>query len=254
MRKNIVGILAFAALSIMSCKKQLLMTYESANSIYFAPAVFNMPLGSSPLLDSTAVSFALGGSSTKDSSIKLYVVVTGAPADQDRAYNLVVDSDSSTATPGVHFVEPAPIQYIRAGKVRDTINLKLLRTADMQDSNYKIIFRLPPNENFNNAMEYKMTSATRRLNYTKYTVYVTDILKKPARWLDAYLGSFTRKKLFLICEQLNTTPSYLDAQISVADVNFFGKYMQRYLNQMAVDGNPVYEDDGSRMTMGPSVQ
>ncbi len=143
MRKNIVCIGVLIALSFMSCKKELLMTYHSENSIYFAPAVFNMPLGSSPLLDTTAISFAFAGGSTSDSTIKLYVVVTGAPEDQDRAYNLVVDSDSSTAKPGVHFVAPAPVQYIKAGKVRDTVNLKLLRTADMQDSNYRIIFRYP---------------------------------------------------------------------------------------------------------------
>lgn len=125
----------------------------------------------------------------------------------------------------------------------------------MQESNFTIIFKLKENENFNTAMISKTISPTRTLSYIKYTVNVNDILAKPKRWLDAYLGTFTRKKLFMVCDMLDTTPAYLDSQAGVGDIVFYGQYMQRYLNQMDKDGKTIYEDDGiTPMKMGPSVQ
>lgn len=246
--KKIFFYCVFPIVFLTACKKQGLITYNSDNSIYFAQTILSTPV------NSATISFAFAGGNTLDSVIRLYVAVTGTTTAQDRPYSLVVDKDSSTAKAGVHFVEPAVTQSIKAGTVRDTVYLKLLRTADMLDSNFTIIFRLKPNEQFNTAMEFKMISASRRLNYTVYTVNVNDVLQKPARWVDGYVGVFTRKKLLLMCELLNITPTYLDKDASVADMNFYGRFMQRYLNQMAANGNPVFEINGSRMVMGPLVQ
>ena len=234
---------------LFSCKKDSIMTYNSENNIYFEPSVRSTPL------DTTAISFAFAGGAAKDSTIKIIVLVSGVPTNADRPYSIFVDKDSSTAKAGIHFEEPNAMQRIKAGNVRDTINLKLLRTEDMLDSNFKIILKLKANENFNTAMSFKKISDTRTLSYIKYTVNVNDILVKPKRWLDTYLGTFTRKKLFMICDLLDTTPAYMDAQAGVGDIVFYGQYMQRYLNQMEKEGNTIYEDDGvTKMKMGLSVQ
>jgi hypothetical protein len=248
MIKTIFFLCVLSVSFFSACKKQTLMTYNSDNSIYFASSLLNAPL------DSTIISFAFAGGAVTDSTIGIYVAVTGAPTAQDRPYRLVVDKNSSTAGAGVHYVAPATAQSIKAGKVRDTIYLKLLRTADMLDSSFKIVFRFEPNEQFNTAMEYKMLSPSRRLNYTQYTVYINDILRTPGRWSSDYLGVFTRKKLFLICELLNITPTYLDNEATLSENIFYGRFVQRYLNQMAADGNPIYEIDNSRMVMGRLVQ
>ncbi len=234
---------------LTACKKQTLMTYNSDNSIYFAQSV----LPRAPF-DSTAISFAFAGGTGTDSTLQIIIAVTGAPTAHDRPYTLVVDNTVSTAKAGTHYVAPAAAQSIKAGKLSDTIPLKLLRTADMLTNEFKIVLRVKANENFNTAMEYKMLSATQRLHYTRYTVYVNDIIRKPGRWLDTYMGTFTRKKLFLTCDLLNTTPAYMDVPASVADMVFYGTFMQRYLNQMKAAGNTIYEEDGSAMIMGPSVQ
>lgn len=248
MKKNHFFLFIIAVGLFTACTKQELMTYNSDNSIYFEHSNVGVPL------DTTMVSFAYSGGSARDSTINIYVLATGGATSQDRLYKLITDKDSSTAKAGIHFVEPAQAQSVKAGKMRDTIRLKLLRTADMRDSNFVIVLRLEPNENFNTDMPFKMASGNRKVSYITYKVNVNDILRKPGRWLDSYLGVFTRKKLFLLCDLLNTTTAYLDTQAPVSDIVFFGRFMQRYLNQMAADGNPVYEEDGSLMKMGPSVQ
>lgn len=249
MKLNKIIIAFVLVVGLFSCKKDVLMTYNSENSVYFEPSVRSTPL------DTTAVSFAFAGGTAKDSTINIIVLVSGAPATVDRTYGLYIDKDSSTAKAGVHFEAPNATQSIKAGYVRDTIRLKLLRTQDMLDSNFTIVFKLKANENFNTAMSSKIISPTRTLNYIKYTVNVNDILVKPKRWLDTYLGTFTRKKLFMICDMLDTTPAYMDTSVGVGDIVFYGQFMQRYLNQMEKDGNTVYEDDGvTKMKMGPSVQ
>lgn len=251
MKKNHFLLFIIVVGLFTSCTKQGLMTYNTDNSIYFDNYTTVTPRIP---LDTTAVSFAYAGGTNKDSTIKIYISATGVPTTKDRPYKLLVDESLSTAKAGVHFVTPAPLQSIKAGSLFDTVLLKLLRTADMVDNNYKIVLRLEPNENFNTAIKFRIGSANKPVSAIQYAIHVNDLLRKPGRWLDSYLGTFTRKKLFLLCELLNTTTAYLDTQAPVSDVVFYGRFMQRYLNQMAANGTPVYEADGSLMKMGPAVQ
>ncbi|WP_315815442.1 hypothetical protein [Paraflavitalea speifideaquila] len=48
-------------------------------------------------------------------------------------------------------------------------------------------------------------------------------------------------------DRLNTT-------ITIAELIYFGRFMQRYLNEQKAAGNIIKEEDGSDMIMGPSVQ
>ncbi len=102
-------------------------------------------------------------------------------------------------------------------------------------------------------MKYRMVS-NRQVSLVSFRWFANDIIKKPARWLDTYLGTFTRKKLLLMAQVLGFEPAYLDASVSIVEMTAYGKFMQRYLNEQKAAGNTVYEDDGSEMTMGPSVQ
>ncbi|MNL27129.1 hypothetical protein D3C87_1486980 [compost metagenome] len=71
------------------------------------------------------------------------------------------------------------------------------------------------------------------------------------------MGAFSRKKLFLMAEVAeiknlgdldNTTITTIPKTI------YYGTFMQRYLNEMKAAGKTIYEDNGSEMIMGPSVQ
>ncbi|KIA91846.1 hypothetical protein OC25_19710 [Pedobacter kyungheensis] len=253
MKKNIVSIIAFmVTLVMLSCEKPL-NTYDSKDSIYFNDAA-RLPLFSGEVIkDSTIVSFSLAKS--QDSVVNMVVSTTGAKSSQDRPYNLTVNT-SSTAKEGVHFEILNKSFSIKKNQLKDTVKIKFLRKADMQTNTFLLSFDLLENENFITGMNNKVTNQTtgKKISYINYRWYVNDIIKKPARWLDTYLGTFTRKKLLLMVSVLNIDPAYLDTSVSIAEMVAYAKYMQRYLNDQKLQGNTILEDDGSIMIMGPSVQ
>jgi hypothetical protein len=92
------------------------------------------------------------------------------------------------------------------------------------------------------------------LNFINYRWFINDIIKKPTRWLDFYLGTFSRKKLNLMVEVLNVDPQYMDTNISIAETLAYGKFMQRYLNEQKAAGNLILDEDGQPMNMGSAAQ
>jgi len=253
MKKIIYSISTIMVLfTLVSCEKQL-MTYEGKPSIYFNEAGKQLIYGSDVNTDSINISFSLVKGT--DSIQKVILATTGAMSTADRAYRLEVDP-ASTAIAGKHYDALPTAFFIKKNQIKDTIQVKIHRTADMLTNSYVLYLNLVENENFSIEMKDKVINAAtgKRMSFIKYKIIISDILKKPTRWLDTYFGSFSRKKLFLICDYLNITPAYLDTSISVAEMNAFGKLMQRYLNEQKAGGNIIYDEDGTAMIMGVSVQ
>ncbi|MGM9476550.1 DUF4843 domain-containing protein [Pedobacter sp. GSP4] len=253
MKRNIISIIAIIITMIMlSCEKPL-NTYNSKDAIYFNDAA-RLPLFSGEVIkDSTIVSFSLAKS--QDSIVNMVIGTTGGKSSQDRPYRLSVNA-SSTAKEGVHFEILNKSFSIKKDQLKDTVKIKFLRKTDMQTNTFLLSFDLLDNENFITAMNNKVTNQTtgKKISYINYRWYVNDIIKRPARWLDTYMGTFTRKKLFLMVSILDVDPAYLDTSVSIAEMVAYAKYMQRYLNDQKLLGNTILEDDGSIMIMGPSVQ
>ena len=146
---------------------------------------------------------------------------------------------------------------IKAGEISDYVELHLKRTPAMLDTTLSIGLEIHANENFETMMESRVTNSLTgaTLSFNRHTVYVNDVLKKPGRWLDTYFGTFSRKKLALICELFNLTPEVLDKSIGIPEMTYFGKFTQRYLNDKKAIGETIYEEDGvTEMMMGPSSQ
>ncbi|MDQ0636725.1 hypothetical protein QF042_000290 [Pedobacter sp. W3I1] len=235
-----------------ACKKNL-DTYTGQNNIYFNEAGRLPAFNGEVIRDSTVMSFSLAKNT--DSVVNMIIKITGAVSDQDRSYKLVIDP-VSTAIPGKHFDALPQTFSIKKNKLQDTVKIKFHRTADLQAQNYTLFFKLVANENFSTEMVDKLINATtgQRLSFIRYRWFLNDIVKKPGRWTDGYLGVFTRKKLSLLAQVLNVEPSYLDTSVSIAEITAYGKFMQRYLNEQKAAGNTIYEEDGSEMIMGSLVQ
>ncbi|SMC64822.1 DUF4843 domain-containing protein [Pedobacter africanus] len=253
--KNILYSLSVLFLFIagVSCKKNNVITYEGKPDIYFNAATKLPDFNGEVISDSTVLSFAY--STATDSVAKIIIGVTGAMANHDRAYNLVVDP-RSTAIAGKHYDALPTTFTIKKNKLKDTVLLKTHRTSDMQTAEPLLILNLQPNENFVTAMQDKVLNATtgKKYSYVSYKVYINDIVKKPSGWFDFYLGVFSRKKLFLMVDVLSVEPSFFVGSPSLGILGAYGKYMQRYLNDQKVAGKTVYEDDGTEMIMGAGVQ
>jgi len=246
----ILGLMALTTLN--SCEKQL-MTYEGKPGIYFNETARLQKFQGEVLTDSVALSFALLASNEIIQPI--IVAATGNPATEDREYKLVIDP-VSTAISGTHYDGLPKTFTMKKNKFIDTIFIKFKRTPDLLVKGVTLFLNLEANENFVAELKDKVTSAStgKKISFIKYRVFLSDILKKPTRWLDGSFGTFTRKKLFLMCEFLNITPGFIDASISIAESSAYGKLMQRYLIDEKLAGRTVYEDDGQEMSMGPDSQ
>ncbi|MFT3902786.1 MAG: DUF4843 domain-containing protein [Niabella sp.] len=246
--KKILILLLFATV-LFSCKKDTIMNYEGKSGIYFV-----LPFDPFYPADTMVVSFALGDATVKDSTINIPVRALGSVSSQARDFKVIVE-DSSTAKAGVHYTMPS-IMSIKPNAVTDVISLTLHRTPDMQSRSYMLYLTLVENENFSVPVKSKITNPTTGtvLHYTRMKVIVSDMLTKPMYWLDYYLGDFSRKKVYLMADVLDV-PIKEVAEISdIGKQNFWGRYMQIYLNDKKGSGNPVYEEDGSEMIMGMGVQ
>lgn len=253
MKKNITYIIALVIIVLnISCKKSL-GTFSSDSSIYFYDAGRLPRFTGDAIKDSTIVSFSL--SKSQDSVVNMIVAAIGPNADHDRPYVLEVNP-KSTAVAGVHYTILNNSFQIRKNKSLDTVKIKFFRKADMQAANLLLSFDLKPNENFTTTYNNKVANTTTGQihSYVAYKWYVNDIIKKPARWLDVYVGVFSRKKLSLMVTVLGADPAYMDSAISIGELAAYGKFMQRYLNEQKALGNTILEEDGNIMVMGPLSQ
>jgi hypothetical protein len=250
MNKLILNILGLAILGILfSCEKEL-NKYEGKPTVYFYDAGKIPAFSGDNPKDSTIMSFSLAKS--QDSIVNMVISVAGAKSDIDRPYKLVINPKSD-ATAGTHYEILNSSFVIKKNRLADTVKIKFFRRADMQAKTFLLNFDLQENENFATDMKYRIVS-NRQVSLVSYRWFANDIIKKPARWLDTYLGTFTRKKLLLMAEILGIEPAYLDASVSIGEMTAYGKFMQRYLNDQKAAGKTIYEDDGSEMIMGASVQ
>lgn len=236
--------------TLAGCTKDL-KTFNEKPVVYFQAAVEARD-ATGQLFDSTVVTFAYASASLKDSVVTVGIKVTGAPAAEDRPFALKV-LDSSTAVAGKHYDIVSPM-VIPAGKVTTQLQIKFHRQPEMLTTPFQVYLALTANEHFGTDLLVKNLSGGKFVFTTWHRVKADDILARPMYWLDTYLGTFSRKKLYLMSEILEIPINKLNTSVTVAEVNFYGKFMQRYLNEQKANGNTIKEDDGADMLMGPSVQ
>jgi hypothetical protein len=257
MKKYIYVVIALVAIgSLFSACKKDLKTFEGETGIYFSPSVFAWE--KRPVGDSTVISFSFAKSTLKDSVILLPVMIAGPTSTTDKDFKLTIDP-ASTAVPGTHYEILNKNFMIPENGQAAVVGIKLHRTTDMLTKDYALILNLESNENFKTTMRDRVLDAAtgRKISYISYKIHLNDILKKPAAWLDYYLGPFSRKKLFLLAEtaEIKDIGDLDNTNLtSISKVVFYGTFMQRYLNEMKASGKTIYEEDGKEMRMGDGVQ
>lgn len=249
--KGLLWLIPFVILS--SCEKEL-HKYEGKPTIYFNETARTPQYSGEVIKDSTVISFSLAAEN--DSIVNMVIMTMGEKVDADRPYLLKVGANSDMVE-GTHYEMLNSEFVIRKNQLADTIHMKFFRTPEMEERNFLLSFDLLENENFSTSMQNKVLDATtgKTHSFVTYRWYVNDIIKRPSRWFDAYLGVFSRKKLFLMAEVMNIEPAYLDTSVAIAEMFAYGKFMQRYLNEQRAAGNTIYEEDETTiMVMGPSAQ
>ena len=172
----------FLVLVFFSCSEEKIMRYNAPeNYIRFTNAYW----------DSVRVSFV--NYPTENSfEVKLPVEITGSVLASALDYEVVVDKDASTGIEGTHF----SLERVTfgAGVFSDTLRMKLNRTADMKEGEFRIVLRLKDNENFTVIPS----------DYDYAIVRVSDKMSQPDWWnrgiVNDYLGAYSDDKytLFII--------------------------------------------------------
>jgi len=252
MKKTFLNILLVGSLAALSSCEKGLETYSATPAIYFNDAARLPAYVGEPIKDSTLLSFSL--LKEQETIVNMVIAATGAISNVDRPYRLEVNPNS-TAIAGQHYELLSSNFSIKKNKTTDTVKIKFFRTPDMQNNQFLLSFDLKANENFNTAMSHKTQNNGTVHSYINYRWWVDDLAKKPKRWLDAYLGTFSQKKLKLMIDILGADPAYMNTSISIGELVAYGKYMQRYLNEQEAAGNIIYEADNvTKMVMGAYVQ
>jgi len=249
-RSLIIPLIILAA----ACKREPLLTYNTSDNLYF-----NYKAGFQ-YVDTLDVSFAYSDASVKETIVALPLAVTGTPATADRQFNLVADP-ASTAVAGTHYELPQLV--IRAGKVQDTLFLKLKRAADLSTGTKKIMLQLQSNEFFHTDLQFRTVggSVIDTINMLKFSITVSDILSAGPYWetiYKPYFGNFSLKKVKFIHDLVGMPLDFW----SIAQPNnkqraeaiYYASVTGRYLAEQASLGNTILDEDGTPMLMGPAYQ
>lgn len=257
--KNKIIYICIVCIGLFSigCSTDTIETYSSRDNIYFTWADERPDISGSfynQNIDSLGVSFAFIPTTTTDTIFKIPVSVQGQMSEVDRTVKVSV-REESTAQQGVHF--DIPDEVVFGANLRfDSIPVTLYRTPDMKNESFTIVLELLANDDFDVNMKDEVTDVlTGEVKY--YTVFqltVNDILETPQYWFEPYLGVFTAKKMTLMSELLGIPLNLYTNLVSLAETQYQGQFMQRYLNEQAAAGNTIYEDDGTPMIMGLYVQ
>lgn len=234
-----------------SCKRDPLITYNSADNVYF-----NFIPTAGQVVDSTSVSFAYLDAGVKDTVLSIPVAVTGVPAAADRPFTISVDP-SSTAQAGTHYDLPQAV--IHARQVTDTVRLHLKRSPDLASGSRRLVLRLQPNDYFKTQLQYKMVNGSARdtVPVLTFSIMISDHLDKGLYWDSDYagfFGAFSLKKVTFIHDLLGMPLDFwsvsADNQRRAAAV-YYAATTSRYLGDQAALGNIIYDEDGTPMQMGP---
>lgn len=248
-----------------SCKKSMLTTYNTSDNIYFNYFRDVDPDRNQAGFPSDNVSFTFAYSTPNVTSavIPIPIAVTGTPRDIDRQFQLTVDPKSTTNAQ--HFTLPANF-VMRAGRVVDTIFLKLNRTADLQTREVTAIFNLTANSEFSTDLKRKIkdngADPADTINLLSFKVLVSDILAPGPSWGIQYFGAFSIKKVRLMNEVAGMPLNFWSIANGITDfkeqsalASYYAAFMSRYLQDQALAGNIIYEQDGiTRMRMGNAYQ
>ena len=245
-------IAAVMLLAFTACKKETIDLYSGSSVLYFDNSINYGNQRNTQRIDSLAFTFSLADVALVDSTVNIRVDLMGPQASQDRSFSVKVIDSLTTAVAGVHYDALKASYIIPANKSWMYIPVHIYRTKEMANQGFLLHFKLLPNQDFDTTLIQPQTKDS-LVSTGSITIYMDDQIAKPVRWLDAYLGDFSRKKILLICEQLDMKVTDF-LTISVAEAVYMGKAMQRYLNQQREAGNIIYEDDGREMKMGELSQ
>lgn len=232
--KNIVYIAMGFMLSLAACKKENIQMNIPEGSIYMD----NKSL-------SLEENFASYPESTTEVIVNLIIRVTGAAKNYDRPYQWVAQ-DSSTAVKGRDYEFVMDQLMVKAGKLTDTVQLKLKRNESLGADKTLLYLKLVPGKDFQQEISgFGILS----------TISMYNMVNEPPYWYwfaYDYFDEYSEKK-FLLLQDIAGMPedalskepaSDREIQLLIGKLKRWGLLLKRYLDEQDAKGETVYEADG----------
>ncbi len=247
----------FALLLLCWACKEEIDAYEGESGIYFS--------SQNIMLDTIFVPWGLQESEVTEQVYTLNVCLFGQVKPYDRKFSVRVSTDANdslAAEEGVDFRALDEEYVMPANQAEASIKITLLRRPDLDKKARRFTVHLQENEElkFLYSREMSLDSTewvgdvkVRRLDLQR-TIYMDERFQVPNWWPicgNSYFGTYSSKKMILICDVMNISrtdfvaPFSVDNRITDGYLKFVGRYMHRWLQE-----NPQTEEDGTPMEMG----
>ena len=227
MRYIIILLVAVALLG--ACSEDKFTTYDSTRFLYFTKGI---------TADSITESFFFyPDKNTHDISLEL--LFAGNPVTSDVAYRVDVDESLTTAVKGTDF-DYEPNGTWRAGKERDTLVLKLIKTPKLDNQMFRVVLKITPTDGFEAGPTANARS--QRVVFTSKAIAPT--------WWDAhivryYLGPYSDAKY---AEFIEATGISDMTGFGATELRYYSLKLKYHLLNQKNAGNPVM-DGGEEMSV-----
>jgi hypothetical protein len=233
--------LLFAGFIFAACEEKVVDKFEDASSLFFFRGDKNaMGLAQN---DSISYSFFLAESSAKTDVVWVDVRLTGMPSDQARRLPIVQLNvgEPGSAIAGTHYVafdDPRMTEYMvfPANKISTTIPVTVIRTSEMNTSEFRLDLGITSNEYFVAGIKGR----------TAYTIKITAMAVKPAGWdryYDTAFGPWGQEKMRFIIDYVGFREfheSLLNADMRI----YLNLKARAKLAEYENEHGPLYENDG----------
>ena len=223
--------------------------------------------------DTLRHTFSQDADDVKEFVVSARLRTLGKVRDYDRKVRVVVDQSGTTAVEGTHFRMNFDTIMIKAGTAEVEVPITFLRHPDLLNKEVKVMIKVEDNENFKvpftrqkNTNIYYSSGDT--LMADRFLFIADEFYTEPVIWSffnyafpDGInpCGAWSAKKQKLMSQLFGITEEDWDYRTGWANdrgvrMNSFIYYaikLQAYLQEQADNGNPIREDDGSFMQLGP---
>lgn len=255
-------IVAGALLSLFACKQDTLELYHGKDAIYFQGAVVSDIYTPKEIGN---FSFGYLEPEITLATHRIIVNAMGKSVSHDRPYTLDILPESDLVK-GRDFDFEDPSFVIKAGQLKDTVQLVLHRTAELKEKDRFLYVKLNSNEHFSTEMNSQLVGSgeTEETRYfTQYSFYANDIQGTPYFWdplrsntantVIGYLGTFSGKKFKLLVDYFDlnfdevTAIGYGPAAVTILA---WSSGLKAYLDEMQAVGTPILDEDDQPMKLG----
>ena len=256
--KHLFFLYILALLLCYGCEHTELEGYEGGSSIYFSKQSFQI-LGDTMHYDT----WGILDSDIKERVFRLPIYLFGTVTDYDRTINIrtvLCETDSLRAEVDVDF-RPIPTEVILPANSNITyVEITMLRSKELAHYNRIFTVVIEESEQFDSEYNWRTDSEGNRyfLGHSM-TIVASEDFPKPWWWdriAIPYFGEWSYLKADLICTQcdIRRADFISSEQPQEFKLKYYGKKVQRWLDEQAEQGEPYLEEDGTPMTMGKEAQ